>query len=438
MVRPCRVHNQSRLLGLSVVIVTFALTPFLCSVSFAESTQDMNNRGIDYLNAGDYKKARECLESAYTLAPDNKTIKKNLVNTYVSLASQYAQENHWSEAMHFGEKAYILDKTNTEAINNLSTIYNNYGCQMLGTGDFEKAYSSFIRALKLNNENWTIYVNVGNLMYQQGKFAEAVNYWQKAVALHPDLPDIRTKIDDLEKENKIGEKFNRKEYAHFEVKYEGYSRQDLANLVLEILDTAYYRLGSDFSCYPKEKVTVIIYTQSQFREVTDNPDWLPAQSEGVGIIRVTADDLEQNKERIKDVLYHEYTHLLLYRRIGNNIPRWLNEGLSQYKEPGNGDKLSPSELVVLKRHLADKTLIPLGDLDAVWDKTRDVDIVKLAYLEAKLLVLYIVDRYNFYQVLQILDKFKESKNINKALKDALYLDTAQFEQRWHEWLQERY
>ncbi len=426
-----------RVIHSSKIILIILLMQVIGNLAFAENAQDYNNRGVYFLDDGYFEKAREYLEKAYDLAPGNKVIKKNLANTYAGLAYKYDKESDWPSALEFGEKAYELDQTDTRMAKNLSVIYNNYGLAQMKERNFEKALANFERSLELDNKNWTAYVNIGNLMYQQGKTAEAVNYWKEALAIHPDIPDVKDKVSSLEKENKIGEKFNRQEYSHFEVKYEGYARQDLASKALLILNEAYYKIGSDFNFYPTEKVTVMIYTKDQYGEVTGNPDWLPGQAEGNGTIRLTANDIEKSKERLEDVLYHEYTHILLYRKIGLKIPRWLDEGLAQYKEPSSGTKLTAAERALLEKHQTNGDLISLTDLARAWDSTRDQETVNLAYVEAKSLILYLVDRYNLFQLILLLDKFKNSQDINKALKDTFYLDTGQLEQSWLAWLKSK-
>lgn len=420
------------------IIAIILLMQTTGTLAFAENAQDYNNKGVNYLEAGDYDQARKYFEGAYNLAPDNQVIKKNLANAYATLAQQYGEKDNWPSAIEFGEKAYQLDNTNTKITQNLSVSYNNQGFAQIKEKNYEDAYENLAKAVKLNNANWSAYVNLGNMMYQQGKTEEAVKYWQEALALHPDLPQIRDKVSSLEKENKVGEKFNRQEFAHFEVKYEGHARQDLASKILLILNNAYFKIGSDFNLFPSQKVTVMIYTQAQYGEVTGNPEWLPGQAEGNGTIRLTANDLEISEERLKNALFHEYTHILLYRKVALKIPRWLDEGLAQYKEQSGGDKISGAELALLKKHLTQGNLIPLASMDNAWDSTGDQETINLAYVEAKSLILYLVDRYNFYQILSLLDKLKSGKNINQALKDTFYLDLAQIEQNWLAWLKEHY
>jgi hypothetical protein len=118
------------------------------------------------------------------------------------------------------------------------------------------------------------------------------------------------------------------------------------------------------------------------------------------------------------------------------IPRWLEEGLAQSKEPNGGNNLSGAELALLKKHLDQGDLISLAKLETAWDS--DQETTSLAYYEAKALVLYLIDRYTMYQVSAILEKYKTSKDINQAFKETLYLDQSQVEQSWLAWLKTKH
>ena len=47
----------------------------------------------------------------------------------------------------------------------------------------------------------------------------------------------------------------------FVISYDEGTRSDLADSVLDVLETAYNRVGYDLSCYPATRVPVILYTK---------------------------------------------------------------------------------------------------------------------------------------------------------------------------------
>jgi hypothetical protein len=272
-------------------------------------------------------------------------------------------------------------------------------------------------------------------MYDQGKIGEVVKYWTVAVSLNPELTAIKQQLDRLKKESSVEDKFREKNYMYFEVKYEGYEREDLALKVVEILHEAYTKIGYDFRYYSFQKIPVIIYTKEQFQEMTGMPDWIEGLFDG--IIRVTASTIEGEDDRLRNILYHEYTHALLYKKTGNNLPVWLNEGLAQYEEPTRND-MQMDDITFLKRYLSQGNLIALSDLSKALMHRENKEQLGLAYLEAKLLVQYINELYYFYRIVSILDGLESGKDIDTVLQETLFVDTEKLEKNWLEWIDSKY
>ncbi len=419
-----------------LIIVTICfLAISMALVSFAGTANEYNEAGIRYMKSQEYKDAVDAFEEAYGKAPDNETIKRNLTHAYAALANEYAERGVWDEAIRFGEKALELDNTNHVLKQNLSVLYNNYAYEQMKNGMPDNAYANLKEALRYDESNWAAYVSLGRIMYDQGEIKEAVKYWTEAVSLNPELTAIKQQLDRLKKESSVEDKFREKNYMYFEVKYEGYEREDLALKVVEILHEAYIKIGYDFRYYPFQKIPVIIYTKEQFQTMTGTPDWIEGLFDG--IIRVTASNIEGEDYRLRNILYHEYTHALLYKKIGNNLPHWLNEGLAQYEEPTRND-IQRDDITFLKRYLSQGNLIALSDLDKALKHRENKEQLGLAYLEAKLLVRYINELYYFYRIVSILDGLASGKDIDTVLQETIFVNTERLEKNWLEWLNSKY
>ena len=68
--------------------------------------------------------------------------------------------------------------------------------------------------------------------------------------------------------------------AHFTVLFEGPADAGLAARVIEILEAAYWRVSTALSIYPERTITVVLYTQEQFRDITRSPQWAAAAYDG--------------------------------------------------------------------------------------------------------------------------------------------------------------
>ncbi|MCP5002797.1 MAG: tetratricopeptide repeat protein [Planctomycetes bacterium] len=419
---------------IKIVIIYVKTILIICSIisySFADTAFEFNETGVRYMDSRDYDSAVESFEVAYAHNPESDTIKKNLIHSYMALAKRNAEQNYWGAAINTTMKAYELDSNNSGIQYNLSVFYSNFACEQMRQGLSVSALDNLKEALQYDKNNWVAYVYLGRLMYDQGDIKESVRYWTEAVSLNPELDEIKKRLERLENEIDIGEKFNSKQFMYFDVKYEGYERNNLAWKVVQILREAYTQLGHDFKYYPQRKIPVIIYTKEQFQQATGTQDWIGGLYDG--IIRVTASTIEGKTSQFKNTLYHEYTHALLHQKTGRNLPPWLNEGLAQIMEPDSNINRR-DEITILKNCLRNGNFIALSDLNNALLDRDNRERLKLAYLEAKNLIEYINKRYYFYRIVFILDELIAGKNIEEALEETIFMDTKALESGWLQWL----
>lgn len=99
---------------------------------------------------------------------------------------------------------------------------------------------------------------------------------------------------------------------------------------LEQFRDVFTRLFSRLKFNSPVPTTVIVFkSDSSYKPFKTNPNlagyFQPGQD--VNYITLTAED--RNGDPF-DVIFHEYTHLLLENTLGGNIPIWFNEGLAEY------------------------------------------------------------------------------------------------------------
>ena len=59
----------------------------------------------------------------------------------------------------------------------------------------EKAITHYKTAIKIDPSFFQAYVNLGTLLAQQGSLKEAINYFQEALRLKPDLMLVRKNLE---------------------------------------------------------------------------------------------------------------------------------------------------------------------------------------------------------------------------------------------------
>jgi hypothetical protein len=199
-----------------------------------------------------------------------------------------------------------------------------------------------------------------------------------------------------------------------------------SELVLHSLVSAYNQLAYDFGWYENSEFTVILYSNEDFTNILNVPSWAAAIYDGK--IRIPFQYATLNIEDLESIIRHELTHALIHRIAGNNVPTWLHEGVSQYKD-GVEDSAGRN---VLKNAVINNTLIPISNLKKGFVNIKEETQVKVAYAESLGFVEYLIDNYGFYTILNILNNFNNFPTLDELFTSVYSLDLKQLESGWIE------
>ena len=264
---------------------------------------------------------------------------------------------------------------------------------------------------------------------------KAEEIYKKILEISPLDIEARKKVDKVRRERKIEDKFLKMESAHFILKFEETERKkDEALEILEVLEEAYKKVGSDLNYYPKVKTAVIIYpSKEKYRYVTGTHYWSGGQYDGK--IRVPLSVELKIAEGFNSILIHEYTHAVIDLKTKNNCPLWLHEGLAQY-EDGEYEKDEEKEekrMEVLTQSLEENTLVPLKRIKPLF-QTGDTELALLAYYESYSVVKYLIARQGLKKISRLLEKLRERTSMDEALQEVFYLNYQGLEKDWKKFL----
>jgi len=297
-------------------------------------------------------------------------------------------------------------------------------CLGLGYGSFRmKNYDDALYylydAVYLDEKNPTGHEMIAQIYYSRGRIEDAIDEWKTVLELDPKNENARRLLDKAQKEYRVEGAFNKNETYYFTIKYEGGENSELGYKVLDILDKAYGEVGGDLGYYPNEPVTVILYTQQQFTDVTDAPSW----SGGIfdGNIRIPVGG-EFAMERLKTVLYHEYTHYVIMMVAGRKVPTWINEGIAQYEERWVHD---------LKYYEIDGKPIPLTELEGPFINMPP-KLAMVAYVESLSAVSFFVDTFGMYDLSKLVKLLGEDATLDDAFRRSTGISYADFQNYWME------
>ncbi len=136
-------------------------------------------------------------------------------------------------------------------------------------------------------------------------------------------------------------------------------------------------------------------------------------------------------------LKHELCHLLLHQYVrGGDLPRWLNEGISQWVSGAITEIIIGEDKDLLKQATLSGRFIRINDLEAQFP--RDKKSLQLAYQESKSFVDYIDGEFGSNGILRILNLLRDGNEIDAAIFEGVSVSLYKLEKRWHERLRKKY
>lgn len=298
----------------------------------------------------------------------------------------------------------------------------------LGQGEMESTAAS--QVVDQQPRDAAAYLALGIESYKREDLQKALSHFQEALRLEPGNSTAQQLIAKVSREAKVEASFNSKEGSHFNVKYEG-GESDVAGHVVAItLEEAYHKVGSDLGFYPDDSITTILYSATQFMDLTRAPAW----SGGIydGKIRIPVGGLRERTEVLEKVIFHEYAHAVVHRMGGGRVPVWLNEGIAQYEDGRNEGRDD------MFRYLASaEKLVPLKYLEGSFMGLNQNQAI-VAYAEALSAVKYIVDEYGMGILTGLLSSYRDGKGSERAIKDTFQMTYDEFQESWIRNLKKRY
>ena len=193
------------------------------------------------------------------------------------------------------------------------------------------AQHSLERALELAPSLTQASLLLGDILYRGSDIAGAIEVYDAARKYAPDDKTLIDRLEALRRETAVHGDFLASHGAHFTVLFEGPADAAVANQATTLLEAAYWRVSTALAIYPERTMTVVLYTQEQFRDITRSPQWAAASYDGR--IRLPIRGADADLRELERVITHEFTHALIQHVAPRGVPLWLHEGLAVMFEP---------------------------------------------------------------------------------------------------------
>ena len=386
--------------------------------SAANELLQLNNDAVKLLKTGRYLEGLELLKEAYARSFEQEQVRRNLVAAYLVGGKFLNQQQRYRELAELMAEAQQVDDTQRD-------FWSLRGLALLELGEPDAAEVELQEARVMGEPDAGILLLLGKAYYQRDRLLEAADVLESAMLYASDSAGIAQLLEKVRRELAVEEEMQREYGGHFVISFDDQKNHELGSQVLEVLEEAYLALGSLLDYYPRQRVTVLLYTRQQFSELTDSPEWAAGLYDGK--IRLPVGGIKQVNRTVRALLYHEYMHVILREIAGRKLPAWLNEGLAITAEVASG-------LTRLEKDGFDRAgeLFSLRQLEQPFGR-YDGHQSFLAYRQSYSLVNFLIDEYGEHHLRSLLFGLAEGGDIADVFAESysLYgLSYPDFENRW--------
>jgi tetratricopeptide (TPR) repeat protein len=386
-----------RLLLASFIAVTLAI-----QTGWANDPFSRNEYALELMNRGDYSKALTQLQDANHNYPYDEVIKSNLATAYVLAGQKLLGKGQFTDAEESFARATELYPDNGE-------FRLFHGIALTGLKKYDYATTEFERARGTLGENKAYLYHLGRVKYEIGSLGDAVELWEKALVLDPGDASLRSLVEKTRRERAVEDTMSKGYSGRFNLLYDVTAQTAFADDILQVLEEAYNYVGSLLNQYPEARVPVLIYTKKSFKDLINGPEWSGGAYDGK--IRLPIGGISHINPAVRAVLFHEYTHVVIFELTRGNCPMWLNEGIAEYV----GRTQYANATNVFDK--ADNKLLSITQLEKQFTGLSTHDAA-IAYEQSYSLVNYMISAYGWHKVNDLLRALGKGLKTESAFAEA--------------------
>lgn len=313
---------------------------------------------------------------------------------------------------------------------NNPTILDHYASLLIQTGKGEDAVSLAEKSTHLAPGSADGWMLLGCAYYAADHNRDAIEAWKHSLEIRPD-PTVQKFLEKAQRDQHAEADFEQRDSGHFSLRYQGHAIPlTLRDSVLQVLEAKYDDLSGQLGISPRN-ITVVLYTEQAFQDVTQSPSWTGAVNDGR--IRIPISGLTTVTPDLARILGHELTHSFINQLSHGRCPQWLNEGIAQLMEPRTVAPVGG----MLARLFADDHEVPLNLLEGSF-MNLESQAASVAYVQSLAVTEYLRDTYGMDDIRRILEKIGEGASTESALQSTVHSGYAKLQQDVGQYLKDRY
>jgi len=277
--------------------------------------------------------------------------------------------------------------------------------------------------LAIDRKDQSTYLFLGETYYQQEKIGQAISIWNEGLQLGPSEA-IVARLERARREYGVHSELGAMKSSHFILRYDTTtSHSQIGDQILATLEGQYRRLSNELTSQAPETISVILYPDRDYFDITRAPGWSGGGYDGK--IRIPIKGLYSVTAALQATLAHELTHSFMASLPGRGSPTWFLEGVAQVQEgkTGANDKKALAQLE------QSGSLIPLQRLRGSFI-SLPAGVADVAYAESLSAVEYMIARFGRSSIRSVLDLMARNYNFENAFRTALQRSVSEFETAW--------
>jgi hypothetical protein len=184
------------------------------------------------------------------------------------------------------------------------------------------------------------------------------------------------------------------------------------------------------------KPTVMIKDGETFQDIVGNTLIVAVALPQRNLVIIDNSKMNTHPFTLEVTLKHELCHLFLHHFVQNDhLPKWFNEGVSQWVSGGISEIIIGEDKDLLKQAALSGRLLRMRDLAERFPE--DSQSLLLAYQESKSIVKYIHREFGPDGIMQIMNYVKKGNSFDMAVFKALSIPVDELEKKWHMYLNKK-
>jgi tetratricopeptide (TPR) repeat protein len=345
--------------------------------------------------------------------PANEQVSGLLESTLLTLASQDRERRDYASATTRTRRAAEVRPSSLQPRSFLLAV-------LLDAADWGAAEAAARELLSRSPSDADAHYGLGYALFRQDRNREAAEALLASLALR-ERPEARALLDRLLKGQRDERGMVEQQLAHFHVRYDGDTHEDVGREVLRGLERHFATLARALDHQPAAPVAVVLFSREQYFDASGAPAWSGGVYDTLdGRIRMPIGGLSAAlAAEVDSTLLHELTHAFAFDMSRGLAPRDVQEGLAQYME---GKRIATSASPAQLRVLASGRAAGVGAF----------------YLGALAFVEHLVDTRGMGGIKDLLRAMAETGSVDEAFRRVHGRDYAAAQAEWREAFRRRY